>query len=388
MNLKIIISVFVFSLFSTLGVSNTHAQTRTAQSPQPIDIIVESDSIAEETLEESTASGEQDEIDKLTKEDITKPEEPEEKSEILDLFENRPSRYFVYLLSLMKPIKKLARCHAVNQQVVAAGKRIFMLLDEPVEIMEAPDAQKITDIQRSITLDHVSFEYDKDKQILNDVSLEIKAGEIVAFVGQSGVGKTTLVNLVPRFYDPTDGAVKINGTDIRDMTLKSLRNLIGIVAQETVLFNGTVRENIAYHNPEAPLEQVKKAAVAANASGFIESLPKGYDTSLGERGMKLSGGQRQRISIARAIFKDPPILILDEATSHLDTESEREVQAAIENLMRGRTVFVIAHRLSTIQRANRIIVLSDGKIIQEGTNDSLLAQDGAYKRLYDLQFNI
>jgi subfamily B ATP-binding cassette protein MsbA len=216
----------------------------------------------------------------------------------------------------------------------------------------------------------------------------VRHGVVLAFVGPSGAGKTTLVNLLPRLYDPTAGAVKINGVDIRHFTLESLRNLIAIVSQETVLFNGTVRENIAFGRLDASLDEIKRAAAAAYADHFIEELPEGYDTPLGERGLKLSGGQRQRIAIARALLKDPPILILDEATSHLDTESEREVQKALENLMQGRTVFVIAHRLSTVQRADRIIVVDDGKIIEQGTNESLLREAGAYKKLHDLQFDL
>ena len=239
-----------------------------------------------------------------------------------------------------------------------------------------------------VTYDHVSFAYQPDRPVLEDISFEVDQGEILALVGPSGSGKTTLVNLLLRFYDPVKGAVKINGIDLRKADVHSLRNLIGVVSQEIVLFNATVAENIAYGKPDAAGEEVRLAARAAYAEGFIGQLPLGFKTPVGERGLKLSGGQRQRIAIARAILKNPPILIFDEATSHLDTESEREVQLAIESLMQGRTVMVIAHRLSTVQRASKILVIEDGKIVQSGTNESLLKQGGIYKRLHDLQFNL
>jgi len=216
----------------------------------------------------------------------------------------------------------------------------------------------------------------------------VREGERVALVGPSGSGKSTLVHLLPRFFDPKEGVVTVNDIDIRDMTLKSIRNKIGIVSQETILFNGTIRENIAYGKLDASYEEIVNAANAANAHTFINELAEGYDTHIGERGTKLSGGQRQRVSIARAILKNPPILVLDEATSHLDTESEREVQKAIENLMVGRTVLVIAHRLSTVQTASRILVIENGRIMEQGTHDELMNQRGHYKTLYDLQFNI
>ncbi|MDA9101361.1 ABC transporter transmembrane domain-containing protein [Omnitrophica bacterium] len=301
---------------------------------------------------------------------------------------DRFGAFVVSLFLLYDPLKKLSKANSVIQQSMAAGARIFEILDAQPGVQDYPQALPFQGEVQEVSFEKISFSYHEDQKVLDEVSLTVKKGEVLAIVGPSGAGKTTLVSLIPRFYDPTDGAVKINQKNILDYTLHSLRNLIGIVTQETVLFNSTVRENIAYHDLEGSLQQVKRAAEAANAAEFIESLPEGYDTPLGERGMKLSGGQRQRLSIARAIFKDPPILILDEATSHLDTESEREVQTAIENLMQGRTVFVIAHRLSTIQRADRIIVVQDGRIIEQGTNDSLLQQDGAYKRLYDLQFNV
>ncbi len=302
-----------------------------------------------------------------------------------------PERFTSFVASLFllyEPLKKLSKVNSTIQQSIASGTRIFEILDEVPSVQDAPDALEFQGKINAIAFDHVGFAYAPNSPVLKDIHLNIKAGEVVAIVGPSGSGKTTFVNLLPRFYDPVEGKIEINGTDIRRYTLKSLRNLIGIVTQETVLFNATVRENIAYGYPEAPLEKVQEAARAAHAEAFIENMPQGYDTPLGERGLKLSGGQRQRLAIARAILKDPPILILDEATSHLDTESEREVQKALENLVIGRTVFVIAHRMSTIQRAHRILVLSDGRIIQQGTNEALLQEGGIYKRLHDLQFQL
>ena len=302
-----------------------------------------------------------------------------------------PDRFVAFVGALFifyEPLKKISKVNSVIQQSVAAGTRIFEILDARPSVANRDRAVSFAEPIREIFFDGVSFCYESGKRVLEDIRLSVKQGEVLAIVGTSGSGKTTLVNLLPRFYDPTAGALKINGKDIRDFTLASLRQQIGIVTQETILFNATVRENIAYGKPEATLEEVKQAAQVAYAGHFIEVLPQGYDTPLGERGLKLSGGQRQRLAIARALLKNPPILIFDEATSHLDTESEREVQRALENAMQGRTVFVIAHRLSTIQRADRIIVLEAGKMIQEGTNQSLLREGGAYKKLHDLQFHL
>ena len=236
-----------------------------------------------------------------------------------------------------------------------------------------------------IHLGHESRIFD-DKEILKNINLEVKAGEIAAFVGPSGVGKTTLVNLIPRFYDVTRGKVAVDGVDIRDCLLSSLRAQIGIVTQETILFNETVAYNISYGCKNPKKEDIVRAAEIANAHSFIMKMPKGYDTVIGERGFRLSGGEKQRLSIARAVFKDAPILILDEATSQLDTESEILVQEAIDRMMRGRTVFVIAHRLSTIKHATRIYVLDGGRVVDVGPHDSLIQKDGLYKRLYDMQF--
>ncbi len=290
------------------------------------------------------------------------------------------------LFILYEPLKKLSKVNSTIQQAMAAGTRIFEVLDSVPSVENRDGSEPFTGPVTDVAYEQVSFEYDAAKPVLKNIDFRVKRGEIVALVGSSGSGKSTLVNLLLRFYDPIQGAIRINGKDIRSFSLKSLRDQIGIVTQDTILFNNTVRDNIAYGKDTATLEEVKKAADIAYADHFIEELPKGYDTNLGERGLKLSGGQRQRIAIARALLKNPPILILDEATSHLDTESEREVQKALENAMKGRTVFVIAHRLSTIQNADRILVLNEGRIIQQGTNQSLLQEGGAYRKLYDLQF--
>jgi subfamily B ATP-binding cassette protein MsbA len=285
---------------------------------------------------------------------------------------------------LYEPIKRLNKLNLLVQEGMAAAERIFQVLDEKPEIKEIPGARVLAPISREIELRGVSFGYGKEL-VLSDVNLRISRGEVVALVGESGGGKTTLAHLIPRFFDPTKGVVMVDGNDVREVTLASLRGQIALVTQHTVLFNDTVLNNIAYGRPQASMEEIRAAAVAANVHGFIETLPEGYQTVIGEAGTKLSGGERQRLCIARALLRDAPILILDEATSSLDSESEKEVQKALEVLMRGRTVLVIAHRLSTVRNAHRIVVIKGGRIVEEGDHQSLLELGGEYARLYRIQ---
>jgi subfamily B ATP-binding cassette protein MsbA len=292
----------------------------------------------------------------------------------------------IYLGVMFMSIRKLNTIYAELQVSRAAAVRVFAMLDEERVIADRPDAVEMPVFEGSILFDDVRFGYD-DEHVLEGIRVEIPKGQRVALVGASGSGKSTLANLLPRFYDPTDGVVRIDGRDIREVTLESLRRQIGIVTQETVLFDDTVRNNIAYGCAESvPLERVREVARAAYAQEFIDGLPKGYDTRLGEKGSRLSMGQRQRLTIARALLKDPPILILDEATSALDAESESAVQEALERLMEGRTSLVIAHRLATIRGADRILVMQRGRIVEEGSHHELLARGGVYSRLYELQF--
>lgn len=295
--------------------------------------------------------------------------------------------FLASLLSLMRPIKRLTGVYSINQNAMAAADRIFETLDTKPTVVQKPDAVSMPRIKNSIKFEGVSFSYNpKDKEILKDISFEVKVGQIAAFVGPSGVGKTSLVNLVPRFYDASKGRITIDGVDVRDCTAKSIMDQIGIVTQETILFNDTVAANISYGSSGKDMEAVMRAAKIANAHDFIMAMPKGYETIVGERGFRLSGGEKQRLAIARAIFKDPPILILDEATSALDTESEMLVQEAIDRMMKDRTVLAIAHRLSTIKHATSIYVLDEGRIAEKGAHDELLARGGLYKKLYDMQF--
>jgi subfamily B ATP-binding cassette protein MsbA len=300
-----------------------------------------------------------------------------------------PGTFFSFLTALVmiyEPIKSLSRVNSTIQQGIAAAIRVFQILDTPVEIGDRPGAAKLAPLKQGIEFRGVSFSYNDSATILDNINLTVRRGECLALVGTSGAGKTTLVNLVPRFFEVGKGQILIDGHDIRAVTLASLRGQIAMVSQQTILFNDTVRNNIAYGEPDRAEDDVVEAARAAHALCFIRQLPEGFDTVIGESGAKLSGGQQQRISIARALLKNAPILILDEATSSLDTESEREVQKALENLMKNRTTFVIAHRLSTIRNADRIIVMQHGRIAEEGTHDELLARGGVYEMLHRMQF--
>jgi len=301
-----------------------------------------------------------------------------------------PESFIMFLfvaLRLLVPLKFLSNWPAQFQNALASGERVLEVLDEPPTEALAPGRTEVREFRAGIVFHEVWFGYDPQVPVLQDISLEARKGDVVAIVGASGAGKSTLVDLLPRFYEPTRGAITLDGRDLREITLPSLRRLMGIVSQETVLFNDTVRANIAYGSLDRfDAAAIEAAATAANAQAFITGLPAGYDTVLGERGTRLSGGERQRIAIARALLRDPPILILDEATSALDSESERLVQEAIDRLLEGRTVFVIAHRLSTVQHATQILVLDHGRVVERGRHEALLAAGGAYRRLYDLQF--
>jgi subfamily B ATP-binding cassette protein MsbA len=295
--------------------------------------------------------------------------------------------FLFFLFRSYDPMRKLSRLQNSMEQALAAAHHVWEVLDEHAEIREKTDAVDLPVLTRSIDLRNVSFGYaNESRSVLREVSLTIPAGTLVALVGESGGGKSTLTKLLPRFHDPLDGAVTWDGIDLRDAKLSSLRRQIALVTQETVLFNDTVRHNIAYGRPDATDAEVEQAARVAFAHEFITELPNGYNTIVGERGIFLSGGQRQRLAIARAILVDAPVLILDEATSALDAESERLVQQALNNLVRDRTTLVIAHRLSTIRRADTIVVMEKGRIIEMGNHMELLARGGQYRRLYELQF--
>ncbi len=299
-----------------------------------------------------------------------------------------PGTFFSFiaaLLMLYEPVKRLTNINNTINQGIAGADRIFSIIDRIPDIEDKPDAVILPPVTQGIDIENATFCYETTP-VLKNINLSIKAGEVVAFVGMSGGGKTSLVNLIPRFYDVAAGRVLIDGHDIRDVTLQSLRGQIAIVTQQTILFNDTVKNNIAYGDIQRTEEEIFDAARAANAHEFISRLPKGYESNIGELGTKLSGGEKQRISIARALLKNAPILILDEATSSLDTEAEIEVQGALDNLMKGRTTLVIAHRLSTIRNADRIIALVNGKIVEEGNHETLMAKKGKYYRMYNLQF--
>lgn len=298
--------------------------------------------------------------------------------------------FITAVFSLYNPVRKFALFYNNFQQALGASSEIFKFMDFQDDVREKPRAKALPEFSQSVSFEHVSFAYTNEGEekhdVLHDINLEVRRGEVLAVVGSSGAGKSTLVHLIPRFFDVTDGRILIDGHDVRDVTLASLRSQIGIVTQDTILFNDTVRNNVAYGQPQIPQKEVEAAARAALAHDFILALPAGYDTVIGERGVRLSGGERQRLAIARALLKNAPVLILDEATSALDSESEALVQSALHNLMSGRTVFVIAHRLSTVRRADRIVVIESGTIADIGAHEELMQKLGTYRRLYELQF--
>lgn len=294
--------------------------------------------------------------------------------------------FIIYALNISRSISQTSRLYTAVNTAAGASERIFELLEEIPEIKDKEGAIPLTKIEGQISVENLTFAYEDDRTILSDISFDVEAGQTIALVGPSGAGKTTLLNLIPRFYDPQNGTIKVDGNSIKDVQVKSLREHISIVPQEVHLFGTSIKENIKYGNLEATDEDVISAAKDANAHDFISEIPENYDAMIGEKGVKLSGGQRQRLAIARAILKDPKILLLDEATSSLDSESEAQVQDALYRLMKGRTTFVIAHRLSTVQHADRILVMDHGKIVEEGTHQELLALGGLYSRLYELQF--
>ena len=292
--------------------------------------------------------------------------------------------FMAALLSLVKPFKKLSQVNSIMQQAVAASSRIYEVLDSSPSVKERLGAKELAGFNNNIKFENVCFSYG-EQEVLKNINLEVRKGQLLAIVGPSGVGKSTLVDLIPRFYDPIKGRILIDGIDIQEVSLKSLRLSIGIVKQEIILFNDTVKVNIAYGKIDASQREIEEAARQAYAHDFIKDLPLGYETIIGDRGMKISGGERQRIAIARALLKNPPILILDEATSQLDSGSERIVQEALDRLIQGRTVFVIAHRLSTVRNAHIILVLDKGRIVEQGNHSNLLTNNGLYKKLYELQ---
>jgi ATP-binding cassette, subfamily B, bacterial MsbA len=294
--------------------------------------------------------------------------------------------FLSYVAMFYQPIRALVNVSETLQSALATSERLFEILDEVPDVQDAPDARALPRLQGHVVFHNVSFSYGTGEEVLSGIELEARPGELVALVGRSGAGKTTLVNLLARFYDPTGGHITVDGYDLRTVRQRSLRAQIAMVLQDTFLFNGTVAENIAYGRPDAAPEEIERAARLANAHSFIQELPEGYDTQIGERGVKLSGGQKQRLAIARAVLADPAILILDEATSSVDSESEMLIQQAMERVMRGRTTFVIAHRLSTVKHADKIVALEEGRVAEVGDHASLLRQGGVYSQLHEIQY--
>lgn len=290
-----------------------------------------------------------------------------------------------YTLRFYRPIRGLTRLNHMLQRAAAAAERVFEIVDAEPDVYDKEDAIDLPKIQGNIKFDNVVFSYDGEKNALDGISFEAEAGQMIGLSGPSGAGKTTLINLLGRFYDTTEGSIKVDGYDVRDVKMKSLRDQIGVVLQEPFLFHGSIAENIAYSNPRTSRVAIIAAAKAANAHEFIMNFPDGYDTMVGERGARLSGGEKQRVSIARAILKNPQILILDEATSSVDTETESLIQGAVERLVEGRTTFAIAHRLSTLRKADKLIILDRGEITEQGSHNELMDNNGLYKRLVDLQ---
>ncbi len=290
------------------------------------------------------------------------------------------------MLDTLRQVRMLGMWVSGAQRTIAAGDRIFEILDTKADVSDKPGAVPLPPVQGAVTFENVSFAYDGVNKVLHDINFTVKPGETIAILGGTGSGKSSLINLIPRFYDVTEGRVLVDGHDIRDVTLDSLRRNIGVVTQETFLFSASLRDNIAYGKPEATEEEIRRAAAAAHIDDFIDSLPNGYDTVIGERGVGLSGGQKQRVAIARALLMDAKILLLDESTSSVDVETEMQIQKAFAELLKNRTSFIIAQRLSTVRNADRIIVLDKGRIAEEGTHKTLLEKGGIYTAIYDLQF--
>jgi ATP-binding cassette subfamily B protein len=295
--------------------------------------------------------------------------------------------FYFYLARLMRPVRMIGFMTSMIVRALAAGNRVFDIIDAEVEVHDKEDAAEVSELQGRITLEDVWFSYDGTNMVLKDIDLDVKPGQTVAILGATGSGKSSIINLIPRFYDVSKGSIKLDGTDLRDLKIKSLRGTIGIVRQEPFIFSTTLRENIAYGVQNASLSDIREAAKRAKIDEFIDSLPEGYDTKVGERGVTLSGGQKQRVAIARALLKNPKILIMDDSTSSVDTQTEYEIQQALDELLEDRTTFIITQRLSSIKKADYIIVLEDGEISEEGTHNQLITNDGIYRKLYETQIS-